>query len=64
MESQTFEEQIPIHLQVRKWKEDCAARYNFDPALIARAAQKWEAEHPERMADPKTYQRQPELSES
>ena len=56
MKSEYFPE-LPIDLEIRKWKKDLAAQNDYNSALIAQAAQKWQAEHPERMAKPETYQR-------
>jgi len=55
MKSEYFPE-LPIDLQIRKWKEDLAAQNDYYTARIAQAAQKWEVEHPERMAKPESYQ--------
>lgn len=56
MKSEYFPE-LPIDLEIRKRKKYLAAQNDYNSALIAQAAQKWQAEHPERMAKPETYQR-------
>lgn len=50
MKTPTLEKPISVEAQVRKLKEDHAARYGYDPDSIALAAREWEAKHPERMA--------------
>ena len=50
MKTPTIKNPMPIDSQVRKMKEDHAAKYGYDSDAIAQAAREWEAKHPKRMA--------------
>jgi hypothetical protein len=44
-------ESLPIDQQVRKWKEEVAAQYNYDVHAIGKAMREAQKQHPERVVN-------------